>query len=71
MYIDEDIKLRDDLPKQLLDSFEQLKVYYDKDDWLQFDLLFEVVEGTVKGYYLTGTISRQDLDLIFKKYGIA
>lgn len=71
MFIDEDIKVREDLPKELLESFAELKGYYEKDDWFQFDMLFELVEARVKSYYLAGKISRADLDLIFKKYGIA
>lgn len=64
MYIDENIILREDLP-------ERLQQYYDADDWFMFDTLFEAVEATVKAYYLAGKISREDLNTIFQKYGIA
>lgn len=71
MYIDESIKIREDLPKALLEDFRELKEYYNEDDWFQFDLLFEAVEASVKAYYLSGKITKQDLDRIFMKYGIA
>ena len=71
MYIDESVLLRDDLPKGLQHDFTELKEYYDKNDWFQFDTLFEVVEASVKAYYLAGKISREDLNQIFRKYGIA
>jgi len=71
MYVDENVKLREDLPEALIEKFRELREYYDAGDWLQFDLLFEVVEAHVKSYYLNGKISRGDLDQIFKKYGIA
>jgi len=71
MYIDESVLLRDDLPKGLQHDFAELKGYYEKNDWFQFDTLFEVVEASVKAYYLAGKISREDLNQIFRKYGIA
>ncbi len=71
MFIDENIHVREDLPKELINYFHELKEYYDAEDWFQFDMLFELVEARAKAYYLAGKISREDLDLIFKKYGIA
>lgn len=71
MYIDDSIILREDLPLALLRDFAGLRGYYDKGDWFQFDNLFDVVEGSVKGYYHNGIISREDLNQIFRKYGVA
>lgn len=70
MYIDPDIELREDLPKELKEYQKELQDYYDVDDWFNFDTLFEVVEARVKAYYLAGIISSNDLHAIFKKYGI-
>ncbi len=70
MYVDKEIQLRPDLPSGLRRDFEELQEYYEADDWFMFDTLFEVVEASVKSYYLAGKISREDLNLIFKKYGI-
>ena len=36
-----------------------------------FDTVFEMVEATVKAYYLAGKVSIDDLNCIFEKYGIA
>ena len=71
MFIDDAIELREDLPDKLDRDFGVLQKYYDADDWLNFDIYFEAVEATVKAYYLAGKISKEDLNLIFKKYGIA
>ncbi|MCI8639557.1 MAG: hypothetical protein HFG41_10605 [Coprococcus sp.] len=70
MYNDETIILSDSLSSGLKNDFKELQEYYDAGDWLQFDLLFEAVEASVKAYYLAGKISREELNLIFKKYGI-
>lgn len=71
MYIDEQIKLRDDLPASLQRDFRELREYYNAGDWFMFDTFFEEVEASVKAHYLAGKISREDLNNIFKKYGIA
>lgn len=71
MYNDKSIILPDNLPVGLQRDFDELQKYYDVGDWFQFDLLFEVVEANVKAYYLAGKISREELNLIFRKYGIA
>ena len=71
MYIDEKVKLRDNLPTGLQHDFEELQEYFEAGDWFMFDTVFEVVEASVKAYYLAGKIIRDDLDCIFSKYGIA
>ena len=71
MYNDSTVVLPANLPAVLQSDFQELQEYYDAADWLQFDLLFEAVEASVKAYYLAGKISREELDLIFRKYGIA
>lgn len=71
MYVDEKICLKDNLPNGLLRDFKELQEYYDAGDWFMFDTVFEAVEASVKAYYLAGKISEEDLNCIFKKYGIA
>lgn len=71
MYVDETITLRDDLPNALQRDFKELQSYYDSNDWFMFDTVLEGVEASVKAYYLAGKISRDDLNNIFRKYGIA
>lgn len=71
MYNDQTIILPSHLPEGLKQDFQELQEYYDAGDWLQFDLFFEAVEASVKAYYLAGRISREELNLIFRKYGIA
>ena len=36
-----------------------------------FDTAIEAIEASVKAYYLAGKISIEDLNSIFKKYGIS
>ena len=57
MYIDETIVLDKNLQTELLRDFQVLGKYYEAGDWLNFDLLFEVVEVSVKSNYLNGRIS--------------
>ena len=71
MYVDEQIFLRDDLPDELQRDFTELQEYNNAGDWFMFDTAFESIEASVKAYYLAGKISREDLNSIFKKYGIA
>ena len=71
MYVDEQIFLRDDLPDELQRDFTELQEYYNAGDWFMFDTACESIEASVKAYYLSGKISREDLNSIFKKYGIA
>ncbi len=71
MYNDSTIVLPDNLPNGLQNDFKELQEYYDAGDWLQFDLFFEAVEASVKAYYLSGKISREEMNMIFKKYGVA
>ena len=71
MYIDEKISLRDNLPDGLQREFKELQEYYNVGDWFMFDTVFEAVEASVKAYYLAGKISKEDLNSIFQKYGIA
>lgn len=71
MYNDSTIVLPDNLPNGLQNDFKELQEYYDAGNWLQFDLFFEAVEASVKAYYLSGKISREEMNMIFKKYGVA
>lgn len=71
MYVDDKIRLREDLQEGLQKDFMELQGYYDADDWFMFDTTFEAVEASVKAYYLAGKISKEDLNCIFGKYGIA
>ncbi|MCI8598139.1 MAG: hypothetical protein HFJ10_06820 [Lachnospiraceae bacterium] len=70
MFNDNTIILPESLPTGLQSDFRELQEYYDAGDWLQFDLLFEAVEASAKAYYLAGKITREELNLIFRKYGI-
>ena len=71
MFIDHEIRLREDMPESLKNDFEILQGYFDADDWFMFDTYFEVVEASVKAHYIAGKISREELVCIFRKYGIA
>lgn len=70
MYINESIKLRDDLPEKLQRDFAELQEYYDAGDGLNYDLLLEAFEANVKAHYIAGKISMEDLERIFERYCI-
>lgn len=70
MYVDEKIKFNFILPEGLKRDFDELQEYYDAGDWFMFDTFFEAVEASVKAHYLAGKISIDDLNCIFRKYGI-
>ena len=50
------IKLQEDLPEGLQRDFAEMRKYYDADDWFNYDIFFEGVRKTVKGYFLAGMI---------------
>jgi|WetSurMetagenome_2_1015567.scaffolds.fasta_scaffold714924_1 hypothetical protein len=70
MYIDNTICEPQNIPIPLKKSFLQLDAYYHKNDWFSFDNLFEVVEAEIKSYYLNGKITQDELNTLFRKYGI-
>ena len=70
MFIDNSIILREDLPKALKRDFEELQSYYDAGDEVMFDVTLDGVEATVKSYYHVSLISREELNMIFRKYGM-
>jgi len=70
LYIDPDIPIPANMPKPLLEELELLQKYYDTDDWFNYGLLFDSVEGTIKSYHLTGRIRRKDAVQLFHRYGI-
>lgn len=64
MYIDDSIELRSDIPSELQEYFKELRKFYDAQDWFQFDILWELVEVRTKAYYLSGKITREELNQI-------
>lgn len=70
MYRDDSIPLSDDLPQHLLDTLNQLDSYYDNNDWQSFILSLEGAEVLIKAYEINGTISRNELNRLFQRYGL-
>lgn len=70
MYRDDSIPLSDDLPQHLLDTLNQLDSYYDNNDWQSFILNLEGAEVLIKAYEINGTISRSELNRLFRRYGL-
>lgn len=71
MYVDEKIVLGNTLPEGLQRDFNILQNYYDAGDWFMFDTFLEEIEASAKAHYLAGKISMDDLNRIFRKYGIS
>ena len=70
MFIDPKIPIPANMPKSLLEDLEMLQKYYDDDDWSNYELLFDGVDGSIKSYHLLGRISREDAIQLFHRYGI-
>lgn len=70
MYFNPEIKLREDPPESLKSKFAELEKYYHEGDWLSFDLAYEAYESSAKAHYISGLISREDLEQIFLRYDI-
>ena len=70
MFIDPKIPIPANMPKSLLEDLEMLQKYYDDDDWSNYELLFDGVDGSIKSYHLVGRISREDAIQLFHRYGI-
>ena len=70
LFIDPEIPIPDSTPKSLLEDLKMLHKYYDEDDWSNYELLFDSIEGSIKSYHLLGRISREDAVQLFHRYGI-
>ena len=70
MFYDESIPLPPHTPKILLEDDRVLKEYYDKGDWISFDMYVEGVETTIKSCHLTGKLTRSEALQIMRRYGI-
>ena len=70
MFIDPEIPIPANMPKSILEDLEMLQKYYDDDDWSNYELLFDGVDGSIKSYHLVGRISREDAMQLFHRYGI-
>ena|GEM_PF-1085386 len=70
MYLDETVKIGEHLPKRLIDDMKELDRFYEDDMWLEFSQLLEGVEVTTKAYQINKVITAQDLDVIFRRYGL-
>ncbi|MDO5564026.1 MAG: hypothetical protein Q4F88_02195 [Eubacteriales bacterium] len=71
LYIDPDILLPDNLPKGLKEDISNLEKYYNENNENEYWLQLDVVEFNTKAYQINGKISKNDLQLIFRKYGFA
>lgn len=70
MFIDESIPSPPHTPKILVEDFKVLKEYYDKGDWISFDMYLEGVETTIKSCHLAGKLSRSEALQLMRRYGI-
>ncbi len=70
MFIDDNYAIDEDLPTYLKSLLAELQGYYDNDDWIGFDCLLEVIEADIKSYRLNGSITEQQLDTLFRRYGL-
>ena len=68
MYIDESIIIDENLPKSLQNDINELEHYYKTGEWLEYDLLLEVFEPSVKQYCYNGRITMETGYKLLEKY---
>ncbi len=69
MYLDKNYKLPENLPQDLINDIEEMESHFPDNMW-QFDRDLEVVEAVTKNCALEGRITDEELDRIFKRYGL-
>lgn len=81
LYRDDEIKIPENIPVNLLNALKELDESYDngtKDEeseedimlFLEYSRNLEIVEVTTKDLCGYGAITEQQLDTIFKRYGL-
>lgn len=70
MYIDEKYEITGYLPGVLKRDIEEIEDFYKQDDWIGFDCALETLEATVKQCRISGRISQEQMNTIFKRYGL-
>ena len=69
MYLDESIKLSDNLPQSVKDNAVKLEEYYKEDNSLEWIRLMEEIDVDVRALAVSGRITEQEAYDVLKRYG--
>ena len=70
MYLDNDIVIDFPLPLSLQDDIKELDRDFSSGNDLDFALVLEIFEATAKQSYINGNITAEQLNLLFRRYGL-
>lgn len=70
MYLDNDIVIDFPLPLSLQDDIKELDRDFSSGNDLHFALVLEIFEATAKQSYINGNITAEQLNLLFRRYGL-
>lgn len=69
MYLDESIRLSDNLPQSVKDNTVRLDEYYREDNSLEWIRLMEEIYIDVRALAVSGRITEQEAYDVLKRYG--
>lgn len=69
IYRNSNIKLDFDIPGVLGELVSEADAYYEKDDWLNYDLTISNIEAYCKQYLICGRITQYQFNRIWERYG--
>lgn len=69
MYLDENIRLSDNLPQSVKDNTIRLEEYYREDNSLEWIRLMEEIDIDVRALAVSGRITEQEAYDVLKRYG--
>ena len=69
MYLDESIRLSDNLPQSVMDNTVRLEEYYREDNSLEWIRLMEEIDIDVRALAVSGRITEQEAYDVLRRYG--
>lgn len=69
MYLDESIKLSNNLPQYVKDNTVKLEEYYKEDNSLEWIRLMEEIDVDVRALAVSGKITEQEAYDVLRRYG--
>lgn len=69
MYLDESIKLSNNLPQYVKDNTVKLEEYYREDNSLEWIRLMEEIDVDVRALAVSGKITEQEAYDVLRRYG--
>lgn len=70
MYLDKEIPINFHLPLSLQNDIKELDEDFSNGNDLHFAMVLDIFEATVKQSYINGNITAEQLNLLFRRYGL-